>query len=92
MHYANGIKAQSMDVVYMKRNYANGPEYVGILIQGNAQATTCNGQVRPVLERWLSDSGETPWLPSPSNSTTFCCTVAELMPVAMPEFPPPDDP
>lgn len=82
MHYANGKAAKLGDLVVLRKDpkYPIGVETIGILVQGNAGSGTCNGQMQPFAQRFVSELGVSPWLPF-SAQYPSCVTIGELQPV-----------
>jgi hypothetical protein len=89
MHYANGKPAQLGDLVVLRKDprYPNqaAVEQLGMLVQATATSSTCNGQLRPIAIRHVSDLGVGPWMTTVWGDR--CVTIGELMPIEIPERP-----
>lgn len=58
MHYADKRPAKAGDVI-MYPSDDKGSLVIGVLVSARTGSTTCNGQMRPLLRRVVSDAGVT---------------------------------
>jgi hypothetical protein len=65
MHYKDGQEAKAGDLVLNTEGLSetSGRQLVGILTTGTSTATTFNGGITPVVSRYKSSLGWSPWQP-----------------------------
>jgi hypothetical protein len=81
MHYADRTPAAAGDLVIKRlAEGQKGQEQIGFLRSGQANASSCNGQMDVIAIRDVSDLGVSEWRPITLGSG-WCVTIHELLPL-----------